>query len=207
MDYRRISAPLTREQKLEVCPLDLVKMQARIRHSDEDRLLISYICTAFDFLHGPEGWLNGYCLLQEEFEFFPGRFDRTVELPLRPFFMDNPVTVDERPSRATDYGTIDAGDYLVTQISDFAILARLVAPGYASYQTDALVTRIRFKAGWADPAHVPEPIRQSIMMLAAHFYTNREATMPETGTRTMSREIEYGLKSLAGRYRVSPDHS
>src|SRR4051812_28741787 len=85
MDLSLISTPLTRDQKVAVCPLAIVKAQARILSDDENDLIERYIETAYDFLSGPDGWLGGCCLLVEEWEYYVRGPERCyVELPLRP---------------------------------------------------------------------------------------------------------------------------
>ena len=78
MDLRRISPAITREDKLRVVTVDQVKAQARVPLSDnsEDKLIESYIVSAYDYLSGPEGWLGRCCLLDEEWEDYVGMPDR-----------------------------------------------------------------------------------------------------------------------------------
>ncbi|WCS27793.1 phage gp6-like head-tail connector protein [Methylobacterium sp. NMS14P] len=208
MDLRRISDPLTLEQKLAVVTLDEAKAQARVRHTDEDDLIKGYVAAAFDFLHGPDGWLNGYCILEESFEFFVDRVDTVVELPVRPVVDDTLVSFEGREARGA-YAAIAAGDFMIALVDEFATLARLTTNGFAAQPglVDPRRYRIRFAAGWSDAAHVPSTLKQAIKMLAAHFYASREVAEPAGRGGALSREVEYGLRALAGRHRVSPDHS
>lgn len=214
MDLRLISEPLTLEQKLGVVTLDAVKAQARVRHDDEDALIQGYIASAFDFLHGPDGWLNGYCLLEETFAFFPDPpLEATTELPLRPIVSEDQVTLARRALGGA-YVAFGAGSFMVASEDTFGVIARLSAVGFAPIRStrDPREYQVTFKAGWPDPGLVPEPLKQAIRLLAAHFYVNREASQITGGTGLSGasgklREIEFGLRGLAGRYRVSPDHS
>ena len=213
MDLRRISAPLTLEQKLDVVSLDTLKAQARIRHDEEDRLLVGYIAAAFDFLHGPDGWLNGYCLLEEEFELFLGQVGDATELPLRPIPDDMAPTLERRLDRGA-YAAFGPGDFMLALMDGNGVIARLSASAFRAQinVVDPRQYRLTFKAGWPDPDLVPEGLKQSILLLASHFYTNREASqitagVGGSGASGKLREIEFGLRGLAGRYRVSPDHS
>ncbi|MHC2108976.1 head-tail connector protein [Methylobacterium sp. CM6246] len=194
---------MTPEQKLDVVSLDTLKAHARIRHDDEDRLLLGYIAAAFDFLHGPDGWLNGYCLLEEEFELFLDQVGDATELPLRPIPDDMAPTLERRLDRGA-YTAFEPGDFMLALMNGNGVIARLSAPAFRSQgdMADPRRYRVTFKAGWPEPDLVPASLKQSILLLAAHFYTNREVT-----AGTVPREIEYGLRSLAGRYRVSPNHS
>lgn len=205
MDVRRISPPLTREQKLSVLSLDVVKAQERVLHDEEDLLIESYIVTAFDHLHGANGWLNGYCLLEEEFEFFPGAIYATTDLPLRPVEDDLGVTLERRLARGA-YQTVGAGDYMVAGLDQTMVLARLTTTGFAPQigVTDPREYRITFKAGHATPEEVPSPLVQAMLLLAGHWYQHREASSSDP---RVANKVEFGLQSLAGRYRFSPDHS
>lgn len=207
MDVRRISDPLTPEAKLEVVTLEKAKAHLRVRHAEEDGLLSDLIVTGFDFLHGPDGWLNGYCLLAEQFECFLPAISTTAEVPLRPVEDIDGILV----SRLIDgsYADAPAGTFAAATENNFAVVARLaaigsdmtVAPGRRAY-------RMRFTAGHASAEAVPMSLKQSILLLVGHWYVNREATINSAqGGATISRQVEFGLKALAGRLRVSPDHS
>jgi uncharacterized phiE125 gp8 family phage protein len=211
VDLRRISTPLTLKQKLTVVSLDTLKAQARVRHDDEDLLLAGYIGAAFDFLHGVDGWLNGYCLLEEEFELFLDRFCGTTELPLRPIAGDMDPTLERRIDRGS-YTAFGPSDFMLALMDDCGVLAQMSAVGFRPQRgiIDPRQYRITFKAGWPTADLVPDALKQSVLLLAAHFYTNREAsqtTVSSLGASGKLREIEFGLRGLAGRYRVSPDHS
>ncbi|MGG3810988.1 hypothetical protein ABEV34_04965 [Methylorubrum rhodesianum] len=208
MDLRRISDPLTREQKLAVLPIAKVKAQERVAHDAEDELIGDHIEAAFDHLHGPDGWLNGYCLLEEEFEFFPPALLGTTELPLRPVGDEKAVAVSRRLAMG-DYTAYGAGDVLAVSSNGICAVARLRAEGFADQAgvIDPRQYRITFKAGWSSPDLVPRPLVQAMLLLAGHFYQNREATLSDTRVSNVSKKVEFGLVALAGRYRISPDHS
>lgn len=201
MDVRRISDPLTPEAKLEVVTLEKAKAHLRVRHASEDELISDLIVTGFDFLHGPDGWLNGYCLLAETFEAFLLGIQATAEVPLRPVGDVESVSVARLVSGS--YEVEPPGAFVVATENNFAVIARLAAaaPDVSAVPANPLAYRVTFTAGHAIAAEVPMPLRQSILLLVGQWYANREAT------GTVSREIEYGLKALAGRFRVSPNHS
>lgn len=194
MSLRRISDPLTREKKLSVVSVPDVKAQARITTNDEDGLIADYIETAFDYLSGPEGWLNGYALLEETFELkVPARSVSCgfIELPMRPFLAL--VSVERLDTGATYVPLLESA-YSVLEQDVFDKLALSDWGRGFSY-------RIRFKAGHIRGSLVPSPLRQSINMLVAHWLNNRE-TVGKVGS-----ELEYGLKALARHYWIARDHS
>ncbi|MBP1179979.1 phage head-tail connector protein [Methylobacterium sp. PvR107] len=201
---RRISDPLTPEAKLEVVTLEKAKAHLRVRHADEDDLIQDLIVTGFDFLHGPDGWLNGYCLLAEQFELFLPAINSTAELPLRPVEDVDAVAVASLVDGA--YEAAPAGTFVTATENNFAVVARLLAASVDPAGPRAY--RIAFSAGHASADAVPMSLKQSILLLVGHWYVNREATLNTAqGGTTISRQVEFGLKALAGRLRVSPDHS
>lgn len=210
MDLRRISAPLTSEQKLAVVTLEQAKAQERVLHTAEDALISGYIETAFDHLHGPQGWLNGYCLLEETFAFSPDGLGSTCELPLRPVDDEDATVLSRRLARG-DYTDFTAGEFAVSRYDEIgsAAVARLTNVGFTPQVdvVDSREYRITFKAGHASADEVPSPLKQAILLLAGHWYQNREATISDPRVTNVSKKVEYGLTALAGRYRVSPDHS
>lgn len=209
MTPRRISIPLTDNQKIAVCPIPDAKVQARVDGNLDNELMARYIVAAYDFLSGPDGWLGGACLLEEEWEWLPGtRIQRRFELPLRPL---RGTPTFEWWQGATTYAAVDPATYYVTTRDlEFSYIDRLLTSVTWPYTdlADPRAYRLTFKAGFAavnNPMAVPSPIRLSIAMLASHWYNNRETVGTEG--REPGKEIMYGLKSLAGRYRFGPDHS
>jgi uncharacterized phiE125 gp8 family phage protein len=209
MDLRRISAPLTREQKLTVVSIADVKLQARVRHDDEDELIAANIATAYDYLSGYDGWTNGFVLLEESFEFYSESLSDTLELPLRPVGEGGLISVESRDTSTADYLALDPATYTFAFDGDLGLIARL-QPSLAAptvFLPDRRRYRVRFKAGHPNPLTIPESIKKAIVLLAAHYYANREAASPDTRAGVLPERIAYGVQSLAGRYRFSPDHS
>lgn len=204
MDLSRISTPLTRDQKVAVCPLATVKAQARILGDDENDLIERYIETAYDFLSGPDGWLGGCCLLVEEWEYYSSGPERSrFELPLRPLYGSAVLSFDYLTSGS--YAAIDSGVYGLTPSETYPVLRRM-GLSFWPYMglSDSRAYRVRFQAGFApinNPSLVPSPIVHGMRLLATHWIRNRE----EVGTA--GNAIAYGLKATAGRYRIGPDHS
>jgi uncharacterized phiE125 gp8 family phage protein len=201
MDIRRTSDPLTLEAKLNVVSVMELKLHCRVIDDDENILFSQYIEAAFDHLHGPNGWLNGYCLLKERFEFYLDSYlSWGLEIPLRPFVLL--VNFDYLGSDGVTYGAVTADRYRQITFGEHGVIKKttLPLPYYGTYHPRAY--RLRFDAGHSAAAEVPSPLRMAIKMLAAHYYQNREVTSIEKGSK-----IAYGLESLAGRYRISPDHS
>lgn len=202
MDLRPISQP-TRQQKLAVVAVADVKAQARISGSDEDGLIEQDIITAYDYLSGPEGWLNGCCLLEEEWEFYPGpALPARLELPLRPF--RSLTSVEMRGSGS--YAALTPAPFLGIGYGRVGTLVRRAPDVAALSASDPERYRIRFKAGFGTTKDsIPSPIRKGMLMLCSYWHAQRETVGAEG--RAIGQEVQYGLKALCGRYRISPDHS
>jgi uncharacterized phiE125 gp8 family phage protein len=205
VDVRLVSTPLTREQKLLVCPLDQLKVHAKVTHADEDSLLEEYIEAAYDYLSGPDGWLGGACLLEEDWEVYaPSRLGRLFELPLRPFVGVSLTSFDYLQADGT-YAPVDASRFVLEPAQIFARVSLAYGqtwPYTGTFHPRAY--RIRFTAGFApvaEPDRVPSPIRLAMKMLAASWYADREMV------GRVDDRVNHGLVKLAGRYRVEPDHS
>ena len=61
----------------------------------------------------------------------------------------------------------------------------------------ALPIEIDIEAGFADPADVPQTIKQAMHLLITHWYTNRSAA--EVGARAVSVAVDFGVKALLER--------
>lgn len=207
MDLRLISTPLTQAQKLAVVPLAEVKLAARVTHTREDTLIQDDIEAAYDYLSGPEGWLNGCCLLEEEWEvFLPSSFSGTTAIPLRP--------VRDVPGMAFEWlqsdGTYLDGEPTLISLSYRDGVTYLAGTPNRRWpyigSAHARAYRFTFKAGFGTTREsIPSGIRKAIRMLATHWFNTRETVSPEG--KKPGEQVEFGLKNLAGRYRFHKDHS
>jgi hypothetical protein len=207
VDLRLISTPLTRAEKIAVCPVADVKAQARVSHSDEDTLIGDYVEAAYDFLSGPHGWLGRCCILEEDWEWFAGPITKPyLEFPLRPIANDGVADFEMVGADGTTYSAVATTVYHSLMTATFPRIALVSGQTwpYAGVWNPRSY-RFEFTAGFTpkgSPLSVPSPIRQCIKLLAAYWYNHRESSQTEP-----SQEIMYGLKAVAGRYRIGPDHS
>lgn len=194
---------LTHADKLKVVSVSELKQHLHITHDDENYDLALAIESAYDYLSGPNGWLGRCSLLNENWEcYLPSHTDSRRELPMRPLIG---ASVDSFEVRASDgtYSAVDAGLFHVSRGEVFPYLQRngFTKWPYVGFGYHEQAYRVRFTAGFGTNGQdVPSPIRLAIRMLAGHWYKTRE-TVGEPG-----QEVLYGLKSLAGRYRVVLDH-
>lgn len=203
-----ITQRATREAILDLVKVDDVKRSARVTHNRENDLIGDKIVAAYGYLNGVNGWTNGYFMLEETVEVYVPTFENTLELSARPIVHEQAILFERRLASGA-YEDVEPALYAVARQDECVVLASLSrgafrppagTPHPRSY-------RLSFNVGHADRKDVPEEMRHAVILLAGHYYANREAAFPDPRTGTVSREIEFGVRSLAGRYRFRPDHS
>lgn len=227
MDLQRISTPLTQAQKLTVVTLDALKLHQRITETDEDVLVGDLIEAAYDYLSGPEGWTNGYCLLEESFELFVDAIGERLELPVRRFVDGDLVSFETIDPQTGQYAAVDQGLYTIAREDDFGVIVSLSGTAFrqgegfwrsmnwnawsARWATPPArkprLYRIRFAAGARSAVLVPSPLKQAIKLIAGYWYEKRESIESDPRTQALPEQLTIGIGKLAGRYRVAADHS
>lgn len=160
---------LTAAPAVEPVTVDEAKAHLRVDHSDEDALLASLIATSR--LH-IEAALDIALITQSwswKFDAWP--HSSALELPLRPIKSVEAVRIAAQDGTLTellpDQFVVDGG----------SLPSRIVATSGAWPRpgVPALGIEIAFTAGFGISASdVPQPIRQAMLMLVAHWYEHRE---------------------------------
>jgi hypothetical protein len=187
------------------------KANKRIAHSLENDRIESAIVDAYEWFDGPHGWLRR-ALITQTWDMQLDSFADEIEIPLPPLQAVLSVTYyDEDNVEQTLY---DATVSPVTDEGKFIVVGGLFSKIVLAYdetwpdlydRPDAV--KIRFRCGYGDAGDdVPRPICRSIGLLATHLYDNPSQTYPEPRLVEVPRELPWGIKSLAGRYRIMNDH-
>lgn len=104
--------------------------------------------------------------------------------------------------RAADgtLATVDSSDYLTESGSDPARIVRAPNVSWPSLQSDRLASRVEiaYTVGYDNAAAVPAPIRQGLLLLASHWYWERQAVNVGNIVSTMP----FGVEALWAPYRV-----
>lgn len=168
------------------------KAHLRIDHSAEDVLLASLILTSR--LHIESAL--GLALVTQSWRLLLDRWPRkgVVKVPLRPLQSVNEIRVlaaDGTPL------TVATADYDVDTASEVPRIVRAAAawpePGRAAHGIE-----IDLVAGFGpNAAAVPQPIRQALLMLAAHWYEHRDPI--EIGSE--ATVIPHGISELLAPWR------
>ena len=176
-------------------PITLAEAKAHLRvdTSGEDSLIQSLIMAsrlhieaALDIALITQSW-------RHQRDVWPP--SRVLILPLRPIQSVTAVTLhdDDATSRSLDIDSF--------VVDGFANPARLVWRGSGAVPAAGMIANgieIDFVAGHGDaPADVPQPIRQALLLLVAHWYENREPV--EIGASATT--IPAGVSELLMPYR------
>lgn len=197
----RIKTAPTEEQILTLCSVEQVKANQRISNIREDDLLRDIILDAYDYLAGAQGWLRRP-VIDTVYEISLPYFTRAMEIPIAGAKTVAGVTYwnGETPSVS---GPVAGGNYEVTVEGLYAAIRFF--PSYAFPALDSARYRpitVEFVAGLGDPATVPRQVRRAMILLASHWYQNREATTLDARVSLISKKIEYGVEDLLGFLRA-----
>lgn len=156
-----------------------VKLNLRIVQDDEDADVQRMINAATDMV---QGRLNRFLLAQTveiALDFFPWPFVRDpantwgiVTLLGAPLV--NVVSVKYYDGTGT-LQTLDPANYIVNDYVEPAELTPAYNTTWPVAQLRRAAVQIRYNVGYADAAHVPESIRQWILLAVGTMYANRES--------------------------------
>ena len=152
-------------------PITLAEAKAHLRldASAEDALVTSLILTSRLHIEAA----LGLALITQGWTYLRDRWprSRSLDLPMRPI---QAVTAIRVLAADGSFTTLDPTSY---ELDGRGLPARLVLPASASRPQPGRASNgiaIDFTAGWGDlPADVPAPIRQSLLLLVAHWYEFR----------------------------------
>lgn len=168
-------AILTAPPLAEPVSLAEAKAHLRITHSEEDALLGALIASARRVAEAR----TGLCFVAQGWTLFRDAWpeDGVIEIPLAPL-----MAVDELAVYGEDdeKAMIEASHYVVDPVSR---PARLMLRGSRQWPRPGRRLNgigIRLQAGFgADAQSVPQPLRQAVLLIVAHFYAHRgEEQMP-----------------------------
>ena len=172
MALKRITAPT-----VDLVALAEIKQHCRVDHSDDDTILGFYVKAAISHLETRKG-IMGLAFMQQVWELTYDAFpcDKLM-IPLRPVISVDSVEYIDATTGA--YVLWADTNYTVDLSSDNAWIAPV--DSWPTPRSAMNAVKITFKAGFGDTADkVPESIRIAVMLLAAHWYENRETVGPAT---------------------------
>lgn len=167
-------------------PVSLLEAKAHLRvdHSEDDALISSLVTAATAHLDGWTGIL-GRCLVDQTWRQDFDCLAHHLQLPLGP--VSEIVDVKWR-NTAGQIATVSASEYsLVTDAGGQSFVRLRDAFSYPSSLHERGAVSVTYRAGHAatpaaegpptvkETTAVPAPIKIAVMMIAAHWYENREA--------------------------------
>lgn len=169
-----------------VVKLEEAKSHLRVEHDAEDTLIESYIAAATE--HAEVYQLRS--LMERTWRLTLPRFPRgarCIRLPRPPLQSVTSIVYTDPDGNEQ---TMDAGHYRV--MTDGRVL--LATDGWPRVASEQDAVRITYVAGYGEGGDAPEATRAAILLLAGHFYENREAVTVGTGpTFRLPLSTEYLL--------------
>ena len=180
-------------------PLSLAQANAHLRvdSSAEDAFISSLIITSRLHIEAA----LGLALISQSWAWtldaWPER--REVALPMRPVRSIESITVQGVDGAPT---VLSAASYVLDGNASPARIVPLGA-GFPASGRPALGIEIRFTAGFGSaPEDVPQPIRQALLMLVAHWFENREPVLVGDN-RAGAMRIPDTVSELLAPYRTA----
>jgi uncharacterized phiE125 gp8 family phage protein len=194
--------PPSQDDIFSLCDVAGLKAAKRVMHVREDAFIEGCILDSWAYLDGPDGRCRR-AVLPQRWAFTRAGFGYYGwELPVHGARSIVSVTYY---NSAGDLITMDSGSYWLEDLSGTLRLyfsdSWYAQPVFKRH--DAV--RVVFDAGWPTASDVPRVFRRALVLLAAHFYDNREQTFGDNRVSVVSRSIEYGLDKLLEKYVVPLD--
>lgn len=179
-----------------IISLSDAKRHLRVDHDDEDALIGALINSAVAYFDGYSGIL-GRALLTQTWQMSFDAFDDEMRLPVGNLLSVTSVTYYDASNALQ---TLPTSVY--TSFSDALGPYITLKPGQAwpsgYYRPDAI--SVTWTAGYGPAASdIPAPIKQAILLLVGHWYTNREAVNVAAGI--VALELPMAVDALIAPYR------
>lgn len=174
--------------------LSALKAHVRVDFTDDDDTLQTYLDAAVSHLDGYSGIL-GRCLVTQTWR--QGFRAWQARLPL-PFPDASSIVLTYSDADGAEQ-TVDAAMYQVIETAmggEVVLKEAFTRPDLQPDREDPV--RITFAAGYGDSDDVPAAIKAAAMMLAGHWYANREAVV----TGESSAALPMGVDLLTAPFRM-----
>lgn len=187
MIVKVVTAPTT-----EPISLTEAKLHCRVDETADDTLITALITAAREEVER----MSYHALMPQTLELVLDRWQMPIVLPYPPLTSVTSIKyVDEDAVEATWAST----NYLVSvdRIPALIVLKpNKELPSVTLYPQEAI--RVRYVAGYATAAAVPQSLKQAMLLLIGHWYENRE----NTTVGAISRDIPFGVDALVRSYRL-----
>ena len=166
MALSRVSGP-----DCEPVTIGEAKAHLRLDITDDDELLSGYILAARSWVEGQTHRALAGQTWDYSIDFaWPYKFGRQwIELPLSPVQSVTSITYIDSGGVER---TLAAGDYQAICRTNSSYIVPAYGKTFPAVRGQPAAITVRFVAGYAE---APSELKQAIMLLAGHFYENREA--------------------------------
>lgn len=184
---------------LEPVSLAEARAHSRLSGNDEDANLAGYLMAARQHVEN----YTGRALISRSYDLSIDsgwplvNWEKRIILPLPPLVS---VTSVKYLDTSGVQQTLSSALYQVTLGDMFGEIVPAYGAAWPGVrcQRDAVV--VRFVTGYgSNPGDVPEPIRQAILLLTAHYFENREGVV----LGSAAAELPLGVCALLANYRTS----
>jgi uncharacterized phiE125 gp8 family phage protein len=174
------------------------KDQLRVRHNDEDTLILRKVRAATNFcqnlVSGHKQFRNA--TFDMAMEGFPSN-DSRIPLPVVPLSTSAAPIVTYYDSDNTKQTFSSTKYHVINPTWTQGYLEPINGETWPSSYSRPDAVTIRFVAGYDSESDVPEATKEAVLMVTGHLYRTREATLTGEG-RIGSQEIAMGVKALLG---------
>jgi uncharacterized phiE125 gp8 family phage protein len=184
-----------------------LKSQSLIDTGDDDAYLAGLCAAVQAAFEGPNGC--GIAFIQQQWkmtlDYWPpvavapfASMEDMIRLPLWPVMsVDSLNYIDTGGNQQT----LDPSNYITDLGSNPARIARAFGRVWPPTLFQLGSVQVIFTAGFGvDATTVPQDLKQGMMMLAGHYYENREAVTD--GRVNQPFEVPFGVQAIMDRYRV-----
>lgn len=185
---------------LDPVSLAEAKSHLRVDIGDDDGLIVGYILAARVHV---EQHLNR-ALLAQTWDFtldygWPSKAwkGQRVVLPMSPVISVTSITYVASDGSSQ---TLDPSQYKVANLdTGETVIVPAYGLSWPSVRQEIAAVAVRFVAGYGtQPGSIPEPIRQAMLLLIAHWYENREAV----NAGNIISELPLACSALLFPYRI-----
>jgi uncharacterized phiE125 gp8 family phage protein len=186
----------------EPISLDEAKAHLRVDIDDEDDLIVSCIAAARSHLEG----ITGRSFVSQTWDYtidneWPWALnldtrcnEQMIELPRAPLVSVTSITYVDTAGASQ---TLASNQYVVDGAGTIGRIYPAYDVSWPSVRSQKRAITVRFVAGYGTAVSVPEALKQALLLLIAHFYTQRETVVVGQVTA-----VPMAVDSLVAPYRV-----
>lgn len=181
-------------------PVSLDALRTHVRASDdgesssEDALIAACATAARQWVEG----YTGRALATQTWQLSMSCLERYIWLPrAAPLTATDPITFVKYYDADNAQQTWNSSNYILPAFHEPALIEVLDTATWPSTYLRSDAWQIEYICGYAEGS-CPEALQQAVLLLAGHWYENREDVL----VGALSKHIEFGAEALCAPYRV-----